>query len=332
VRTPPADLAEAEIAMLIADAWQFSSADLAYAPVGFGSHHWVATDASGSRRFVTVDALADKGEDPDAAFTRLERAMRTASFLRESAGLCFVVAPILTADGAALRRVGHGFAAAVFPYVEGVSYPEVASWTGRDRTAVVELLAQLHAATPTVHDVAGVHDLKLVGRSYLERALGRLDEPWDSGPYGEATRALLTGAAADLRALLRTFDRLADAARTSTDPWVITHGEPKPDNIMSTEAGPVLYDWDTALIAPAARDLWMVDGISSEASAAYTELTGRVVSREQLLLYRLGWDLADIASFVGWFSAPHARTADTEIAWNALSRSLRLQELWPELL
>jgi hypothetical protein len=112
----------------------------------------------------------------------------------------------------------------------------------------------------------------------------------------------------------------------------VTHGEPKPDNIMSTDAGPVLFDWDTALIAPAARDLWMVDGDSRAATATYTELTGRVVTSEQLLLYRLGWDLADIASYVGWFSAPHAQTADTEIAWEALSGALRLRELWPELL
>ena len=37
--------------------WSFEAETLDYAPVGFGSYHWVATDAAGRRVFVTVDDL-----------------------------------------------------------------------------------------------------------------------------------------------------------------------------------------------------------------------------------------------------------------------------------
>ena len=40
--------------------------------------------------------------------------------------------------------------------------------------------------------------------------------------------------------------------------WVVTHGEPHPVNVMQTDAGRVLIDWDTVAIAPPERDLWMV--------------------------------------------------------------------------
>lgn len=43
------------------DLWVFTAASLEYQPVGFGSHHWLATDATGRRLFATADDLAAKG-------------------------------------------------------------------------------------------------------------------------------------------------------------------------------------------------------------------------------------------------------------------------------
>ena len=132
--------------------------------------------------------------------------------------------------------------------------------------------------------------------------------------------------------MLGKYDDLAGSARSRDEPWVITHGEPKADNLLVTDDGLRLVDWDTALVAPAARDLWWVEAGSGEELARYTELTGRRVAHDDVTFYRLQWDLADIASYVGWFTAPHARTPDTEIGWTALSEALRLDRNWPQLL
>lgn len=332
MRTPPEALPDADLVRLLTEAWHFSVVDLRYAPVGFGSHHWVATDARGSRRFVTVDEVSPPGRgDGGAGLDRLGRALRTAHALRETAELAFVVAPIPTADGDVLCCLGPRYAAAVYPFVSGRPYPDEHS-TPHDRAAVVRLLAQLHASTATAEPLAGVDDLRLAGRVGLERTLGRLAEPWTGGPLGEATRDLLTSAAADIRRLLGVYDRLADSLLAGSVPWVITHGEPKADNVLATDAGPVLLDWDTALLAPAARDLWMVArGFGEEEQAHYAQLTGRLVPDDDLGFYRLRWDLSDIADFTQWFAGPHTHTADSEIAWNALSQLLRPRDRWPEL-
>ena len=66
---------------LLAEEWDLHGVELEHAPVGFGSHHWVATDPTGVRRFVTVDQVAD------GRFERLERALLAARALHESAGL-----------------------------------------------------------------------------------------------------------------------------------------------------------------------------------------------------------------------------------------------------
>ena len=315
MRTPPTDLDEAELERLLADAWQLAGARLRYAPIGFGSHHWVATDAGGARRFVTVDDLAQQSPGgADARREGLSRALGTACALRETAGLTFVVAPLRAADGAVLRPIGPRYAMSVFPFIDGRAYPEGEQVTEPDRAAVVDVLAGLHEATPAAQDLAGVDDLALADRGALERALTELHVAWDTGPYAEVTRELLASTEADLRALLKAYDRFVNIVRTNNDPWVVTHGEPKADNLLATDAGPMLVDWDTVLVAPAARDLWMLDGGTDDDLAAYTERTGRRVSSDELLLYRLRWDITDVASFVQWFRSPHEQTADTEIA------------------
>jgi spectinomycin phosphotransferase len=286
--------------------------------VGFGSHHWVATAASGVRRFVTVDEV-------DGRFERLEQALLVARTLHEGAGLGWVVGPVHATDGAVLKRLGRGYAAAVYPYVDARPFPDQPGL--RDRELVVNLVAELHAATPVVRRLLAAADLQVAGRAHLERALLRLREPWTGGPFGEPARHLLAVRADDVRALLHEHDRLADVIRRSDSEWVVTHGEVKPDNMLDTEAGLVLVDWDTVLLAPAARDLWQVVGDDGRELARYASLSGREVTRAELTFYRLDWRLADIAEYARWLGGPHRRTADTEIAWASLVANLHLSTL-----
>ena len=90
-------------------------------------------------------------------------------------------------------------------------------------------------------------------------------------------------------------------------------------------------DWDTLRLAPPERDLWMVLDESADLSG-YRAAGGRArVDDRTLRLYRLWWDLSEIASFVGWFRDTHARTADTAIAWEALANYLPVRQHWPEI-
>jgi spectinomycin phosphotransferase len=103
---------------------------------------------------------------------------------------------------------------------------------------------------------------------------------------------------------------------------------------MSTMQGMVLIDWDTALIAPPERDLWMVVSDHGDERHVYTETTGHQIDEDALTLYRLWWDLSEIAGYVSWFRLPHVETADTETAWRSLEGYLGLarhRDLLPRL-
>ena len=282
MRTPPDDLAEAELVALLAEAWDLRGAELEHAPVGFGSHHWVATAASGVRRFVTVDRVSDG---------LLQQALLAARALHDAAGLGWVVGPMPATDGAVLKPLGPGYAVAVYPYVDGQAFPDQPG--PRDRELVIDMVAELHAATPVVRELLATADLQVAGRAHLE------------GEHG----------------------RLADVVRRTGSEWVATHGEVKPDNMLVTAAGLVLVDWDTALLAPAARDLWQVVSADGQEQARYASRSGREVAPAELTFYRLDWQLADVCEYVRWLGGPHERSADTEIAWASLVANLDPSEL-----
>ena len=70
------------------------------------------------------------------------------------------------------------------------------------------------------------------------------------------------------------------------------------------------------------RDLWLAAGDDARAAGRYAELTGRRVSGATMDLYRLRWDLDDIALSVRDFRAPHEQNEDTALMWEAITEEI----------
>jgi hypothetical protein len=84
--------------------------------------------------------------------------------------------------------------------------------------------------------------------------------------------------------------------------------------------------WDTVRLGPPERDLWMVLDEAASEWPEYLSTAGTTTLDERALrLYRLGWDLSDIAEYVGLLRRPHERTADTEAACDHLAGYLPVQ-------
>jgi spectinomycin phosphotransferase len=331
VRTPPADLDAATVAGGVASGWGVRLGELQYVVLGGGSHHWSASTPHGARYFLTVDDLGDKpwmGADAEAAFCGLRAAFATAGRLRDRAGLPFVLAPVLSRDGATLRWLTRRYTLTVFPFVAG----ETGRWgdalTPRDRDQILRLLAELHLATPAVASVAMHRRGEVHERAGLEAALGDLDRPWTGGPFAERARRALAARAGDIGGWLADLDRLAAQVAASEASRVVTHGEPHAGNIMRVGDRFLLIDWDTVALAPPERDLWMLDDGTASALAAYTDATGRTADTMALTYYRLAWRLADLAGCTRVLRSAHGRDGNTERAWASLP--LVLAPEWPD--
>jgi spectinomycin phosphotransferase/16S rRNA (guanine(1405)-N(7))-methyltransferase len=320
VLTPPADLTEQKLLGALRAGWDIAVDSVDYVALGWGSHHWAARGSGDTRWFVTVDELdlrrVGTDEPVAAAFDRLAAALTTARVLHES-GATWVVAPLRARSGEALVFLEPRFSVAVFPYVDGERY----SWgdfeTPEHRCGVLDLVVALHTAPAAARAPARADDFVVPSRDAVEAAAAGGGLP-DCGPYAERTAALLAEHADQVHRLLSRYDGLVAATRSGPDRTVLTHGEPHRANTIRTTAGWVLIDWDTVLLAPPERDLWSLDPGDGSVLAAYARATGTQPAREVLDLYRVRWDVNDLAAYVARFSSAHADTPDDVESWEQL--------------
>jgi spectinomycin phosphotransferase len=300
---------------------------LRYVPLGFGSHHWIATTVDGQRWFITVDDIraGHLGTCDEKSFEILTTAFQTAAALRDFANLPFVIAPIADMTGEVIHRLSEHYAMAVFPFLdmEPTEFGEFRQQ--EDRNQAMRLIGQVHNATSRLSVKALRRDTLVVpNRADLMVALESLDVTWSAGPYSDPARLLLREHADAVMKKLRRFDEMAASVVRDTSGWVISHGEPHAGNAVRTRAGNLVFvDWDTVAYAPRERDLWMLVNETTPDWAAYrneTEVTS--LSDSAMDTYRLHWALSEIAIFVSWFLRPHERTEDMETAWVSLRKYL----------
>ncbi len=329
--TPPGDLSPDMLAAALARGWGAQATALSYRAVGFGSHHWEVTGAAGARWFLTADELdrrrRARDEPLDGVFGRLRASLRAAAGLRDG-GATFLVAPVRARDGEPLLRLAPRFAVALYPFVDGQSFAWGELADPVNRQAMLDLIIKLHTAPAAARGPADTDDFVIPLRDELEPALGSGgsgdsggpggsgERAWgDAGPYARPAARVLSGHAAALRRALARYDQLAAAARAGSAASVLTHGEPHPGNMMRTPDGWRLIDWDTALVAPPERDLWTLDQGDGSALRDYAAATGVTPRRPVLDLYRLRWDLADIALYASRFRGPHRGDEDDDKSW-----------------
>jgi spectinomycin phosphotransferase len=246
--------------------------------------------------------------------------MQTAAWLATHAGLGFVVAPVPTRAGQVVGFLDSRHALTLFPFLDAAPGRFGDPIDESDRAAIIDMLALLHTAIPKGIQVPS-RPLELATRQVIDQALASLGIPWTGGPYAEPGRDLLARYERPLRQAFARFDGLLDRVREAGGPYVITHGEPHPGNLLRTRAGLCLVDWDMTALARPERDLWWV--ISGDQDAArYSRRTGWTVNQDALALYRLRWDLNDIAGFLSQIRGPHQRTADTLVSWTELQKTL----------
>jgi spectinomycin phosphotransferase len=320
VKAPPAGINESGIVAVLASHWRLAAIQLSYLAVGFGDHHWIATEPGGCRWFVTGAELGGgwRGATPERGWADLGAAMGVVVALRD-AGLEFAMAPAPTRDGRTLARIDDDHALILFPYLEGTAGSFSERMPQRERLELIEMLARLHGATAVVRDAAPVRDLTPASLPGLRAALSDLGGPWAGGPYSEPARQFLARRATDIAAALARFRDLAKEAAAS-GPAVITHGEPHPGNVMRSGSKVFLIDWDTVGMALPERDLCHVADSGSPELARYAELTGRTVSDAAMAAYQLRWQLDDLGLNVAEFRRPHADDPNTASIWADLPR------------
>lgn len=293
--------------------WRIAASSLEYQPVGFGTHHYLAVDRSGTRWWINVDDLTMKGwlgATVSDAFIELERCLATAVALR-GLGLDFVHAP-MASDDALLIRMPGSYAVSVYSYIEGRSSEHGAHAVEDERLRVLDAMTRMHEVGGRLTTSAPQRDpLAVPWRSSFATALSTLDTGWNTGPYGDATRALLRNRVDHVHGLFERYDRLASGVRAGEHDWTVTHGEPHAANVIWTSPETfVLIDWDTVAVGPPERDLWMLNPRPEDVDGSAIELFER------------WWALSEITGYTDLFRRPHDDDENTRLAWASLGEYL----------
>jgi spectinomycin phosphotransferase len=328
VQHPPSDLPDGTVAELVTLSWGIPVARATYLPLGFGSHHWCVTDSGGVRWFVTADTVVD-----ESGLAALRGAFSVAA-AAVAAGVRGVHAAVPSADGSGVVVSRGGWALSVHAWLDGPAGRFGDRWADDEASALVDLLVGVHgvpasdvAAVAEDSSVPGLVDLLAVVDAV--RA-GRVPEgvPLGAGaggaPLGPLAPVVLDGVRLRVRAVEAAVAALDDVRPGGG--LVPTHGEPHPGNVVRTQGGPVLVDWETARLAEPERDLWLVAARTDlDVVAQYTERSGRRVDVARLRTRALRWSVADVAGFVAALLAAPEETPDT--AWQLQALLGTLDEL-----
>lgn len=142
----------------------------------------------------------------------------------------------------------------------------------------------------------------------------RLNTPWSRGPLGEQARQMMHRSLDVVADSLREYSALGSIALDSRERWVPTHGEPHIANQFLVEDDLFLLDWETLALGPPEID--MIDLPWS----ARTELGAR---EDMLRMFRLEWQLTEIAEYADWFENEHAGNEDDQFALDKLVKELK---------
>ena len=238
-----------ELLQQLSTAYGLPLQSITFFPEGEDSYGYIAVSEIGEKYFAKASTSV-----PD---TRLQ----VASLLRHRCNISGVVAPLETRDGA-LSIPWQDFRVSLFPFIEGKSRWDLwkvgKDFTNTELSQTGVLLATIHGCPGTIaanNLTIAKYDLPL--RHELHRVLEASAK--EIPPQNQYQKLLFEALAQHQSTVLEALDRYDSLGRSASalqTPFVVTHGDPTPGNlIFDTENRLHLIDWDGVCLGPPEKDL-----------------------------------------------------------------------------
>lgn len=301
---PPTSPTAEEVLRLVLQEWREDADGVTYMPVGIGAHHWQVIAGGAPILFATLNGQADR-----RSVDQLERACASINAL-VGAGFSAGIAPLRSRSGTLTVPLGPGVLC-VTPWLEGRNPTYAETLKPGHVLRVTGLLQDLHSREAP-EGIPEWHPR--VEPDLVESLANRTRLPWNAGPFGEVARTRILAAMDVIRDSLREYFLIAELAMNSRQRWVVTHGEPHWANQFLVGDNLFLIDWDTIAMGPPE-----VDAVNLPPSARLA----LGCDERFLRMFRLEWQLMEIAEYANRFENQHDGTEDDELALEKLNRELR---------
>ena len=230
------------------DAYALPLQSIAFFPEGEDSYGYIVASETGEKYFAKASTSVPNSR------------LLVASLLRNRCNISGVVAPLETQEGK-LSVPWQDFRVALFPFIEGKSRWDLwkvgKDFTDAELSRTGALLAAIHECTDAIaYDNLTVAKYDLPERHELDIVLAAPEQIPPRNRYQKQLLAAITQHRSEVQQTIERYDSLGRSAAASQTPFVITHGDPTPGNlILDTENRLHIIDWDGVCSGPPEKDL-----------------------------------------------------------------------------
>ena len=238
-----------ELLQKLRTAYDLPLQSINFFPEGEDSYGYIVISETGEKYFAKASTSVPNSR------------LHVASILRHKCNISGVVAPLETREGA-LSVPWQNFRVSLFPFIKGKSRWDLwkvgKDFTDTELSETGALLATIHGCPDTIatnhltvakYDLPSRHELYTV----LEAPTKKVQS--QNQYQKQLLDGLITHRSKILQAIER-YDSLGRSAEILQTPFVITHGDPTPGNlILDKENRLHLIDWDGVCLGPPEKDL-----------------------------------------------------------------------------
>ena len=238
-----------ELLQNLSTAYGLPLQSITFFPEGEDSYGYITVAETGEKYFAKASTSVPNSR------------LHVASLLRHRCNITGVVAPLETQEGE-LSIPWYNFRVSLFPLIEGKSRWDLwkvgKDFTDAELSETGALLATIHGCPETIvanhltvakYDLPSRHELHTV----LEASKKEIQ------PQNQYQKQLLDGLTkhrSEILQAIERYDSLGCSATALQTPFVITHGDPTPGNlIVDTNNQLHLIDWDGVCLGPPEKDL-----------------------------------------------------------------------------
>ena len=303
-----------ELLQNLSTAYALPLQSIAFLPEGEDSYGYIAVSETGEKYFAKASTAVPNSR------------LQAASLLQHQCNISGVVAPMET-QGGKLSVPWQDFRVALFPFIEGKSRWDLwkagKDFTDTELSQAGALLATIHECTDTIaSNKLTVATYNLPERHELHTVLEAQEQ---IPPRNQYQQQLLEAIAQHRSKILQTVERYDNLGRSATalqTPFVITHGDPTPGNlILDTENRLHIIDWDGICFGPPEKDLVSFTGERFEVvlESYLAERQNRVTLHADIFgFYIYEWTINEIRDYGTKILFKNKDAQQNEYDWESL--------------
>ncbi len=303
-----------ELLQHLSTAYGLPLQSITFFPEGEDSYGYVVASETGEKYFAKASTSVPN------------RCLQVASLLRHQGNISGIVAPLKTLEGT-LNVPWHNFQVSLFPFIEGKSRWDLwkvgKDFTDAELSQTAALLATIHGCTDAVASnnlTVATYDLPL--RKELHRVL---EAPRKIPPQNRYQKQLIEAIRQHRSKILQALERYDSLGRSASalqTPFVITHGDPTPGNlIIDAENRLHIIDWDGVCLGPPEKDLVSFTGERFEVvleSYLAERRNGAALHADIFGFYIYEWTLNEIRDYGTKILFKNSDTQQNEYDWESL--------------